>query len=78
MATWHMRGKAGIFPSHLRRWCPARIDALVRNPGDARPAALFARYCDRIADGLAAPMNEIKALIAEADNDLSGLMAWVK
>ena len=78
MATWHMRGEAGIFASHLRRWRPPRIDALVRNSGDACPAALFARYRDRIADGLAAPMNEIKSLIAEADYDLSGLMAWVK
>ena len=78
MATWHMRGETGIFPTHFRRWRPPRIDALIRYCGGAGPSALLARYGDRIANGLAAPMNEIKALVAETNNDLSGLMAWVK
>ena len=78
MSTRHMRRQAKIFPSHFRRWRPSRIDALVRDSRDPCPSALLARDGDRIADGLAAPMNEIKALIAEAYNDLSGLMAWVK
>ena len=74
----HVHGKPWVLAAHLRRWCPAGVDALVGNRRHALPAAFVARYRDRVADGLTAAMDKIEPLVAEADNDLPRCVGWME